>query len=92
MADDFVLVTPRGALLGKPQWLAAARTYMTCEEFRWEDLRVRPYGRVVIVHGRASQRAAENGQDRSGTVIVTDVWLETQGRWRVNTRHLCGPA
>ena len=92
MADDFVFVSGRGALMGKPQWIAAARTYMKCEEFAWEDLRVRPYGRLVIVHGRATQRARDNDEDRSGVVILTDVWLVVEGQWRVNTRHVCGPA
>ncbi len=34
-----------------------------------------------------SQEATLNGQDRSGTFQITDVWVKNKNRWQVVHRH-----
>jgi ketosteroid isomerase-like protein len=59
--------------------------------FVWEELRVRSFGDVAIVHGRSRQQATVNGQDWSGVFLTTDVWVLRDGRWQVVSRHGTGP-
>lgn len=91
MAEDFVMVSERGRLVGKEHWLEMAARRYKCAHFAWEDIRVRPFGRVVIVHARGTQQATLDGEDRSGTLLVTDVWVDREGSWQVVSRHGTGP-
>ena len=91
LADDFLLTSARGSLMSKSEWLAGAMGPFTCSSFHWEQIHVRPFGDVAIVHGRSKQEATVAGQDWSGVFLVTDVWLMRDGRWQVVSRHGTGP-
>jgi ketosteroid isomerase-like protein len=91
LADDFLLTSARGALMSKSEWIAGAMGPFVCSAFHWEQIQVRPFGDVAIVHGRAKQQATVAGQDWSGVFLVTDVWLRCNGLWQVVTRHGTGP-
>jgi hypothetical protein len=91
LADDFLLTSARGSLMTKAEWLEGARSTFACDEFVWEELLVRSYGSVAVVNGRARQKASVGGQDWSGVFLLTDVWVLTDGEWRVVARHGTGP-
>lgn len=90
LADDFVLTSGRGVLMTKSEWLDAIGIFVG-ESFEWEDVRVRPFGDVAIVHCRTRQRASVAGQDWSGRFLITDVWIRRNDRWQVASRHGTGP-
>lgn len=91
LADDFLLTSARGMLMPKPQWLDGAMRPFVCEEFSWEEILVRPFGEVAIVHARTRQRAHVSGQDWSGLFLLTEAWAYRGGRWQVVSRHGTGP-
>lgn len=91
LADDFLLTSARGVLMGKNEWLDAAMESFRGEAFEWLEIRVRPFGDVAIVHAKARQRASVSGQDWSGLFLLTDVWVWRDDRWQVVSRHGTGP-
>ena len=90
LADDFLLTSARGVLMTKAEWLAALDSIVG-ESFQWEEIRVRPFGDVAVVHCRTRQRASVAGHDWSGRFLLTDVWVRRDGRWQVASRHGTGP-
>lgn len=91
LGDDFILTSARGLLMSKEEWLAAAMGPFVGEALVWEEIRVRPFGDVAVVHARARQRASVAGQDWSGLFLLTDVWIFRDDRWQVVSRHGTGP-
>jgi ketosteroid isomerase-like protein len=91
LADDFLLTSARGALMSKSEWLAGAMGPFVCSSIKWEQIQVRPFGDVAVVHGRSRQEATVSGQDWSGVFLVTDVWVRRNGLWQVVSRHGTGP-
>jgi hypothetical protein len=49
-------------------------------------------GDVVIVQGRVLQRVSVNGHRLPDIVLGTDIWIRSNGRWRVMARHASTPA
>jgi ketosteroid isomerase-like protein len=81
-------------VVDRARWLQLAMGRIVCEEFVWQELRVRSLGEagdVGLVHGRSSQIARIDGRDWSGTFLITDVWVRREGTWRVAARHGTGP-
>lgn len=39
------------------------------------------------MRSRYEQQATVFGEDRSGAMLVTDVWVKRDGRWQVVARH-----
>ena len=90
LAEDFILTSARGVLMTKEQWLDAMDSFIG-ESFDWEEIWVRPFGDVAIVHCRTRQRASVAGQDWSGRFLLTDVWACRNGVWQVVSKHGIGP-
>ncbi len=67
-------------------WLANLPDYVThaCEFF---DVQVRVYGEAATMRSRIKQSATVFGKDRSGEMLVTDVWVKRDDRWQVVARH-----
>ena len=91
LADDFVLTSARGTLMSKAEWLDGAMGHIVGQSFDWDELRVRLFGEVAIVHARTRQSATVSGHDWSGQFLLTDVWVHRDGRWQVVSRHGTGP-
>jgi ketosteroid isomerase-like protein len=90
LADDFTLTSALGRRWTRAAWLEMAMGPISIERFRWEELEARavdPHGDVVVVHGRANQRATAEGREWSGAFLVTDVWVRREDRWVVVARH-----
>lgn len=91
LGDDFLLTSARGILMSKKEWLDAAMGPFVCDDFAWEEIKVRSFGDVAIVHARARQQASVEGKDWSGVFLLTDVWVFRHGAWQVVSRHGTGP-
>jgi hypothetical protein len=89
--DEFLLSSARGVLIRKAEWLAGAMSVFNCREFEWQEVLVRPFGNVALVHSTIRQVASVADQDWSGTFMLTDAWVFRDGRWRVVSRHGTGP-
>ena len=88
---DFVLSSARGVLMDRQKWLEMAAGPFAGESFEWLEMIVRPYGNFAIVHSKTFQKASVNGEDWSGTFLLTDVWIQRNTGWKVLSRHGTGP-
>lgn len=91
LADDFLLSSARGIFMNKQEWVKSALGAFTCESFQWKEVKVRTYDNVAVVNAISFQKANVGEQDWSGDFIVTDVWVNKNGKWQVVARHGTGP-
>jgi len=89
LAAEFSMVTNRGSLINKAQWmenmLHRVGPDFTPPEFL--DVSVLVAGTVALMTSRTMLRATFDGKDWSGDVALTDVWLQRDGRWQIVRRH-----
>ena len=72
--------------INRTRWLKTVPMYVP-KSFRYYDFDIRVYGNTAIVQSKFDQEATLNGQDRSGTFQLTDVWVKNKGGWQVVHRH-----
>jgi len=85
LADDFLCTNPDGSLIDKPQFLKQTAVPVSFTDFDVDDLRIRVFGDVAIIHGR-TRFALHDG--RRGRGQYTDVWEKRQGRWLAVSAHV----
>ena len=85
LADDFLCSNPDGTLVDKSGFLAQTARPVTIGGLAIEDVRVRIFGDVAIIHARTSYATA-NGEQRNGR--YTDVWARRNGTWLAVSAHV----
>ena len=75
-----LLIVPR------ERWLAALETYVT-DSWVVHDVRVHVYSNTAVVVMAGTQKATVRGEDRSGQLMITDIWVNHGEGWRVAERH-----
>lgn len=87
LGAEYALYAPGIGVMPRDRWLAALPQYVV-HEYAFDDVVVHVYGGdAAVMRSRYRQRATVAGQDRSGTMLVTDVWVKRDGRWQVVARH-----
>jgi hypothetical protein len=92
-ADFFVTIAAQGMpiqVTGRERWLSVMPNYEIVE-MTIDDIRAQRYGDVGVVTVLWTQRAFVNGNERSGTFFITDIWRKTETGWRVAERHSSRP-
>jgi ketosteroid isomerase-like protein len=81
-----LLVHPVRAVVPRETWLANLPDYVV---HSWDvlDSVVDEDGDTGSVLRSVAMNATVNGQDRTGTFVITDVWRRRAGRWYVWRRH-----
>jgi ketosteroid isomerase-like protein len=89
LADEFTMVTNRGSVSDKAQWLENMLERVGREVMPPEflDVRVRVYGDAALMTSRDILWATFDGKDWSGELYLTDVWVRRDGRWQLVRRH-----
>jgi hypothetical protein len=77
--------------MSKQEWIKGALGPYCCKSFEWKDIKVRTYDNVAVLNAVTSQRANIGEQDWSGDFMLTDVWVNKNGKWQVVARHGTGP-
>jgi limonene-1,2-epoxide hydrolase len=90
LGAKFTLTTgrPNAPVRGRAEWLAVTRDRYVIEDFAFEELDVIELGSVGVVRSRYRQRGSMDGDDRTQTFLMTDVWAELDGRRQLVTRHV----
>jgi uncharacterized protein (TIGR02246 family) len=89
LADDFILVGPRGFMLGKQQFLSSRRSGdLKHASFTLDDVQVRIYDDAAIAIGTQTQQSTFQGRDASGQFRVTLIAVQQQPRWVLAGVHL----
>ena len=88
LADDYVLVlvVPGRRVVPRSEWLEMLTEYVV-EEWTVEEQVVDVRGELAAVLQRVDMKATVYGVDRSGTFIISDIWIRERGEWRVWRRH-----
>jgi len=81
-----VLVHPQPAVMPRARWLEVLPEYVV-HEYRVEERVVDVQGDTAAILQRVHQRATVLGEDRSGTIVISDVWRRGPDGWRVWRRH-----
>ncbi len=88
IALDFTFASPRMAeVKDRGQYLAYAVGELKLTSYEIDKMTVRLFGRTAIVSAHFKQKASVAGEDWSGNYLVTSVWLNRNGTWRVVNRH-----
>ena len=90
LGEEFTLTTgrPGAPVRGRAEWLRITAERYVVEEFAFEAVEALDYGKVGVVRSRYRQRGSLDGDSRSQTFLMTDVWVEREGRPRLVTRHV----
>ena len=79
LADDFVCIESDGAVLGKAEFLRDAARGPDVATYELQDVRVRIFGDIALVHATGQFTRPDGSSGRSR---YTDVWALQDGRWR----------
>ncbi len=89
LADDYVLVTPTGAIKSKREVIRELSTPgMRMEPFDPTEVQVRMYGDTAVVTGRMRQRFVLGGIRYANDVRYTDVYVKRKTRWMLVSAHI----
>ena len=88
LADEYVLITPTGAIKSKRDVIRELATPgMKMEPFEPFDVQVRMYGDTAVVTGRMRQRFVLGGIRYANDLRYTDVYVKRKGRWQLVSAH-----
>jgi uncharacterized protein (TIGR02246 family) len=89
LTDDFSAVGPRGFVLDRKQWLDRYTSgALVHDDFAWEEVHVRVYGRAAVAVGLQTQQSTYDGRDADGRFRVTQTLVEVDGAWKLAAVHL----
>lgn len=86
--DEFalVLVHPSPTTMPRDRWLEVLPDYVI-HSWQVEEQVIDVEGDSAAVLQRVDMRATVLGGDRSGTFVISDVWLRGPDGWRLWRRH-----
>ena len=85
LAAEFVYTASSHGRRNRQEWLDAIADYRF-NDLALLDMTVARYGHVAIAHARIRQDATLAEQARAGVFLITDVWVQQDGRWQVVSR------
>ncbi len=71
--------------LSRQEWMATVSLYEV-HSYDFGDILVHSYEGAAVVLASLDLRASVQGEDRSGSFALTDVWVKREGRWQVVAR------
>ncbi len=78
LAQDFLNSNPDGSLVDRAGFLAQIARPATISDLAADDVRIRVFGDVAIIHARTTYKTAD-GRRAAGR--YTDIWARRKGRW-----------
>jgi ketosteroid isomerase-like protein len=85
LAGDFLCSNPDGTLIDRAQFLEQTARPVVINGLVAEDVRIRLFGDVAIIHARTRYQTA-SGDERRGR--YTDVWVRRGGKWFAVSAHV----
>lgn len=81
-----VLVLPAPAVMPRDRWLEVLPDYHV-EAYDVQAQHLDVLGNCATLMQRIQMTATVLGEDRSGTFVISDVWLRGDDGWRIWRRH-----
>ena len=92
LADDFLITVEDGSMYSKTGYLGRlGGTAQHVDVSEMTDLKVRLRGDVAIVTGAYHEKGTAMGKPYEYRDRLTDVWLNSDGRWQVIASHYSIP-
>jgi hypothetical protein len=90
LGDEFTLTTGRAAapVRERQEWLRVTSSRYEIEEFAFDKVEVFDYGSVGLVRSHYRQTGSMDGERRDSRYLMTDVWVERDGRPQLVSRHV----
>ena len=90
LGPRFTLTTgrPGAEVRTREEWLAITRDRYEIRSFAFESVDVVELGAVAVARCRYVQRGSMDGEDRSQTFLMTDVWADDGDGAALVTRHV----
>jgi ketosteroid isomerase-like protein len=85
LAEDFLCSNPDGTLIDRAQFLAQTARSVTITGLVAEDVQIRLFGDLALIHARTRYRTAD-GEERQGR--YTDAWARRDGKWLAIAAHV----
>ena len=92
LADDFIITVEDGSTYSKTGYLGrlgGPAQHVDVSEML--DLKVRVHGNVAIVTGAYHEKGTLMGKPYEYRDRLTDVWVNSEGRWQVIASHYSVP-
>jgi ketosteroid isomerase-like protein len=85
LAEDFYCSNPDGSLVDREGFLEQTARPVTISNLRADDVLIRLFGDIAIIHGRTSYRVPDGRQVHGR---YTDVWAREGGTWKAVSAHV----
>jgi ketosteroid isomerase-like protein len=85
LAEEFYCSNPDGTLINRQGFLAQTARPVTISNLGTDDVVIRLFGDVAIIHARTSYTLPDGDQ---GGGRYTDVWARQSGAWRCVSAHV----
>lgn len=79
LAEDFLCIESNGSVLDKSEFLQKTAAGPDLAEYRLEQVKIRIYGDVALVHGKGLFRRRDATK---GTSRYTDIYLRIGTQWK----------
>ena len=89
LGEEFTLTTGRPAapVRDRGEWLRVTASRYEIDGFAFEWIDAHDYGTSGVVRSRYRQTGSMDGERRDQTYLMTDVWVERDGRPQLVARH-----
>ncbi len=88
LAEDFIITVEDGTTYSKSGYIAQAGNGLTqVEVSKMSDLKVHLQGNTAVVTGAYHEKGTIKGKPYEYHDRLTDVWLNTDGRWQLIASH-----
>ena len=92
LADDFIITVEDGSTYSKAGYLARlGGPAQHVEISEMSDLKVRLRGNVAVVTGAYHEKATSMGKPYEYHDRLTDVWMNSDGKWQLVASHYSVP-
>jgi ketosteroid isomerase-like protein len=85
LSDDYYCSNPDGSLVDRKGFLAQTGKPVTIKGLKGENVMIRMFGDIAIIHGATSFTAADG---RAAHGRYTDIWRKENGSWRAIAAHV----
>ncbi len=92
LADDYIITVEDGNTFSKPGYIAHnGNSTVHVRVSKMSDLKVRVHGSTAVVTGAYYEKGTEKGKPYEYRDRLTDVWMNTNGRWQLIVSHYSLP-
>jgi ketosteroid isomerase-like protein len=92
LADEFIITVEDGSTYSKAGYIAHTGGGTTAVEIsEMSDLKVHSHGNTVVVTGAYHEKGTVKGKPYEYHDRLTDIWMNTDGRWQVIASHYSIP-